>query len=220
MTEFKLTIDTDDGEYVRMLAGIRDLRLERLSGDPTPIKLPQYSQRDPHWKGVRIGHGNTTIGAWGCLISAFGMGMAWTFGSAYPPDYVNKEMTKANGYVGINKNRWVWGKAAEVFSGIALDKLIDCALIPAPLTEINAALADGSIVLIRVDNKPGRQGVQDHWVLVTKHVITADLQDGYEVADPWPLPDEEFLKTIPPAFCVPTWSASRAIFSIVTYRRT
>lgn len=216
---YMVTINSEEESLVRQFKNIEEMHVVKLQ-DPSPGAIaPQYSQRDPQWKDIRIGSGNTTIGAYGCVISSFGMGMARMFGDEYLPNYVNQKMREANGYVGTNKNRWVWGKPAEIFSGIVLGEVIDCSNVPAPLGVINDALLDEDIVLVRVDNNRAVNGVQDHWVLVTRRVITPALQDGYSIADPWPLPGEEYIKTIPPAFCIPTWSASRAIFSIVTYRR-
>jgi hypothetical protein len=50
---------------------------------------------------------------------------------------------------------------------------------PAPLSEIDAGLAAGSLTVVRVDYSPD-PGVQGHWV-----VLHEELDDDYQMWDPW-----------------------------------
>jgi hypothetical protein len=67
---------------------------------------------------------------------------------------------------------------------VKYDKRIQCNNPPAPLNQIDAALAAGMPVIVKVDYSPVG-GVQDHWI-----VLKDKQGSDYLIQDPWPFPAE------------------------------
>ena len=157
-------------------------------------------QRDPRWANVKLGTSDTTIGSYGCLLNDITMYVNWLLGTNYTPAQMNEIIKAENGFVKGNLLRFasVW----EAFHEIAADKFIRTPLTPAPLSEIDAVLADGRPVIVET-----RQNKRtEHWVLIV------GKRDGrYVCNDPWTGKQVDFESTF--------GEAGRWIYTIVSYKR-
>ncbi|HJW84722.1 MAG TPA: SH3 domain-containing protein [Anaerolineae bacterium] len=146
------------------------------------FEFERYSQTDPRWKNVRLGFDNeSTIGGFGCLLTCVTMA-ATGFGYAETPASLNEKLKALGPNVGFMSAMLVWGGIARALPGVTLRRLVDCDNPPAPLADIDAALAAGFPVIVEVDyeNKPG---YQYHWL------ILYGKKDGdYLLQDPYPYP--------------------------------
>jgi hypothetical protein len=68
--------------------------------------------------------------------------------------------------------------------GVNYQRRIQCNNPPAPLAEIDAVLASGLPVIVKVDSLPAA-GMQDHWI-----VLYAKEGSDYLIQDPWRYPAE------------------------------
>jgi len=142
--------------------------------------LVNYSQRDPAWKSVKMGKSSETIGHVGCALTTVAMLVS---GHGYPetPKTLNAKLKSRGGYVDA---AIIWGAVTSIYPGIAFRNLLLCRDTPAPLSQINAAIAAGQPVLVEVDSSPKR-GLQTHWM-----VLYAKKGKDYLMQDPWPHPTE------------------------------
>jgi len=136
----------------------------------------QLYQNDSRWKDEILGFGQTqTIGQFGCLLTALAM-VGNHYGGNETPSSFNQKMKQAGGFSGP------WIRSAmisAVYPGIRYQKHALCDKQPAPLIEIDAGLAAGSLVVVMVDYSPD-PGVQGHWV-----VLHHKQGDDYLMWDPW-----------------------------------
>lgn len=142
--------------------------------------IQPLSQQDPRWKGKNLGQDQITIGKFGCLLTCMAM-VANGYGADETPASLNDKMLAAGGFMGALVMPSVMPK---VVSQVRFVKYIPCQDQPAPLAEIDAALAADKPVIVEVDYSPA-QGLQNHWV-----VIYAKKGDDYLIRDPWPYPPE------------------------------
>jgi hypothetical protein len=168
-----------------------------------------FSQRDPRWADVRLGHSYTTLGGYGCLVCAVASALV-DFGLDTDPARLNRWLARNGGFTG--GNLFVFGAVEGL--GMALERLVDCARRPAPVGELAEALEDGAAVVAKVDFHPGG-GVNEHWVRVLR--FTAD--DAL-IVDPW-LPPGAGLTWLMPRYAPPGWEGpARAIFRAAVYVAT
>ncbi|MBC8332188.1 MAG: hypothetical protein H8E28_09430 [Anaerolineae bacterium] len=133
-------------------------------------------QNDPKWKGVKLGHDNKeTIGTWGCLLTSMTM-VANGFGNNETPESMNQKMKSAGGFQGALV---IPAMLPSVCPGIVYKGYQPCENNPAPLAQIDAALAAGMPVIAQVDWSP-KAGLQTHWV-----VIYGKEGDRYLMKDPY-----------------------------------
>ena len=71
--------------------------------------ITPLSQRDSRWKYEKLGYGNTTIGSYGCLLTAL-----TCLARIDDVRKVNEILKKNNGYVGDNGNLIVWSKVSTI----------------------------------------------------------------------------------------------------------
>ncbi len=141
--------------------------------DVTPL-----SQMDPRWKDKPLGFDTITIGNYGCLMTCMTM-IANYYGFNETPDTVNEKMKAVNGYQGA----LIIPSAFPIaFPGMVYRNFINCENSPAPMSEIDAYLAQGKPVIIEVDYAPN-PGLQNHWV-----VLYAKRGSDYLMRDPYPYP--------------------------------
>lgn len=147
-------------------------------------------QNDDQWKDVPLGtSGETTIGKWGCLLTSVTM-MLNGIGYSETPVTVNDKMKKAGGFQGA---LFIPSVLPYVWPNCAYRDMQPCETTPAPIQQIDAAVAAGKPVILQVDwNK--QAGIQTHFVLVKDK-----KGDDYIIYDPYKYsgdgPDKDVLLT-------------------------
>ncbi|HEX5840559.1 MAG TPA: SH3 domain-containing protein [Anaerolineales bacterium] len=142
------------------------------------FKLVYHSQQDPQWKNDTLGFGGKgdTIGYVGCALTSVAMLLSG-HGFAETPKTLNQKMKNKQGFVNAGIR---WNVVSQVHPDVKLKANINCETGDAPLGQIDAALAAGQPVIVRVDASPN-PGLQWHYVL-----LYARKGDDYLMLDPWP----------------------------------
>jgi hypothetical protein len=153
------------------------------------FKTQNLYQNDEKWKGTKLGNSNETIGGWGCLLTSVTM-MLNGIGYSETPETVNEKMKKAGGFQGAF---FIPSVLPYVWPNCAYRDMQPCESSPAPITQIDAAIAAGKPVILQVDwNK--QAGIQTHFVLVKEK-----KGNDYVLYDPYKYggdnPDKEVLLT-------------------------
>ena len=145
------------------------------------MAFTQLYQNDPRWENKIMGFGKTeTIGKLGCLLTSMTM-VGNHFGGNETVASFNDKMKQNDGFQGA----WVRAfRISAVFPNVSYQKRIECDNQDAPLDEIDAALAGGSLPVVRVDYSPAA-GIQGHWVVLTKRD-----GDDYQMWDPFNSPEK------------------------------
>jgi hypothetical protein len=143
------------------------------------LPFPIWNQRDPRWANQRLGTVNgTTIGQYGCLITAISM-LNRGFdpsGVLYYPSNVDDLFTNQNGYA--NGNLVIWTAIRRILPNVAIIDHDNCASTPAPLGKIRDLLDKGGACILRVGfgGKPANM----HWLLAVGYA-----NDDIIFNDPW-----------------------------------
>jgi hypothetical protein len=142
------------------------------------FKLVYLSQQDPQWKADILGFGDPgdTVGYVGCALTSVSM-LVSGHGYAETPKTLNEKLKSQQGFVSSGIR---WDVVNKVHSQITLRENINCENTDAPLAKIDAALAAGQPVVVRVDSSPAA-GLQWHYVL-----LYARKGNDYLMLDPWP----------------------------------
>jgi hypothetical protein len=153
------------------------------------FKTQNLYQNDEKWKSVKLGNSSETIGGWGCLLTSVTM-MLNGIGYSETPETVNEKMKKAGGFQGAF---FIPSVLPFVWPNCAYRDMQPCETSPAPITQIDAAIAAGKPVILQVDwNK--QAGIQTHFVLVKEK-----KGNDYVLYDPYKYggdgPDKEVLLT-------------------------
>ena len=153
------------------------------------FKTQNLYQNDEKWKGTKLGNSNETIGGWGCLLTSVTM-MLNGIGYNETPETVNNKMKSAGGFQGAF---FIPSVLPYVWPNCAYRDMQPCESFPAPIAQIDAAIAAGKPVILQVDwNK--QAGIQTHFVLVKEK-----KGDDYVLYDPYKYggdgPDKEVLLT-------------------------
>ncbi|HLO15883.1 MAG TPA: C39 family peptidase [Anaerolineales bacterium] len=153
------------------------------------FKTQNLYQNDEKWKNVKLGNSAETIGGWGCLLTSATM-MLNGIGYNETPETVNEKMKKAGGFQGAF---FIPSVLPYIWPNCAYRDMQSCESYPAPIAQIDAAVAAGKPVILQVDwNK--QVGVQTHYVLVKeKKGNDYVLYDPYKYAGDGP--DSEVLLT-------------------------
>jgi hypothetical protein len=146
-------------------------------------------QNDDAWKNTPLGHSKETIGGWGCLLTSAAM-ILNGIGYNETPVTVNEKMKKAGGFQGAF---FIPSVLPYIWSNCAYRDMQPCETSPAPIAQIDAAVAQGKPVILQVDwNK--QAGIQTHFVLVKQK-----KGGDYVIYDPYKYsgdgPDKEVLLT-------------------------
>ena len=164
--------------------------LGRLMNDPSAW----YSQLDPRWSGITIGHGPQRISAWGCLLTCMAMGLT-AYGARFNPAELNERL-KTEGDQGFIGSNVQFIAPTRVLPGLKQGKNMasfEDSAVPFtapwtgedPLSRIDVALALGQIVLAQVDTKPNdglfNSNIEQHWVILVKRTPAGD---DYLILDP------------------------------------
>ena len=159
-----------------------------------------YSQLDPRWQAEQLGHGQQTIGAWGCLLVCQAM-MLTACGLPITPSQLNQRLRVlgSSGFQGSNvqfvaptlllgsleqgRNFRSW--ASPDIPWTEWDEGID------PIARIDQALAAGHIVFAQVDREPNNafyhSNTEQHWVIL---VTRTPDGDDYLMLDPMTSPTQ------------------------------
>ncbi len=153
------------------------------------FKTQNLYQNDDQWKATKLGNSNETIGGWGCLLTSVTM-MLNGIGYNETPQSVNDKMKQAGGFQGAF---FIPSILPYVWPNSQYRDMQPCEDSPAPIAQIDAAIAAGKPVILQVDwNK--QAGIQTHFVLVKEK-----KGDDYVLYDPYKYPgdgpDKEVLLT-------------------------
>jgi hypothetical protein len=153
------------------------------------FKTQNLYQNDEKWKSTKLGNSNETIGGWGCLLTSVTM-MLNGIGYNETPETVNEKMKASGGFQGAF---FIPSVLPYVWPNCAYRDMQPCEAFPAPIAQIDAAVAQGKPVILQVDwNK--QAGIQTHFVLVKEK-----KGDDYVLYDPYKYggdgPDKEVLLT-------------------------
>ena len=142
------------------------------------FQLVYLSQQDPQWKNDLLGFGDPgdTIGMYGCALTSVAM-LVSGHGYSETPKTLNEKMKANQGFVSSGIR---WDIVARVHPQVTLRENISCENTDAPLARIDAALAAGQPVVVRVDSSPA-PGLQWHYVMVY-----ARKGNDYLMLDPYP----------------------------------
>ena len=125
------------------------------------FKTENLYQNDDAWKKKSLGNSNETIGGWGCLLTSVTM-MLNGIGYNETPLTVNEKMKAKGGFQGAF---FIPSVLPYAFPNLVYKDMEPCEAFPAPISRIDAAVAQGKPVILQVDwNK--KAGVQTHFVLV------------------------------------------------------
>ncbi|HET9589081.1 MAG TPA: C39 family peptidase [Anaerolineales bacterium] len=144
-----------------------------------PFKLVYYSQNDPKWKDDRLGlseQKSDTIGYVGCALTSVAM-MLSGHGFTETPKSLNEKLKKIGGFAGSGIR---WHSVSQLHPEIRSPSIIKCHDTPAPLAQIDAALAKGQPVIVAVDSTAA-PGYLSHYVL-----LIGRKGNDYLMLDPWP----------------------------------
>jgi hypothetical protein len=145
------------------------------------MAIKQFSQTDPQWKSAILGFDKTsTIGGYGCLLTSFAMCATHYGASDLTPASLNDKMKAAGGFQ-AGTAYIVGGLLGSVVPGFSVDYR-QAHGVPAPMAEIDAALAGNRPVIAEVDWSPSA-GLQTHYV-----VLYAKEGSEYLAYDPYPYP--------------------------------
>jgi len=132
-------------------------------------------QNDESWKNNALGISSETIGVWGCLLTSATM-MLNGVGYNETPVTVNDKMKVAGGFQGAF---FIPCVLPYIWPNCAYRDMQPCETTPAPIAQIDAAVAAGKPVILQVDwNK--QRGIQTHFVLVKEK-----KGDDYVLYDPY-----------------------------------
>ena len=144
------------------------------------FKTQNLYQNDDKWKNTKLGNSNETIGGWGCLLTSVTM-MLNGIGYSETPETVNEKMKNAGGFQGAF---FIPSVLPFIWPNSAYRDMQPCENFPAPLDQIDAAVAAGKPVILQVDwNK--QAGIQTHFVLVKER-----KGDDYVLYDPYKYPGD------------------------------
>ena len=153
------------------------------------FKTQNLYQNDEKWKNTKLGNSSETIGGWGCLLTSVTM-MLNGIGYNETPETVNEKMKKAGGFQGAF---FIPSVVPLIWPNCAYRDMQPCESSPAPIAQIDAAVAAGKPVILQVDwNK--QAGIQTHYVLIKEK-----KGNDYVLYDPYKYggdgPDKEVLLT-------------------------
>ncbi len=130
----------------------------------------QYFQNDSRWEKKPLGFNpNATIRDFGCLLTSMTM-VANHFGGDYTPESYNEVMKQNDGY--SPGQQWIKTFAiTKVLPSVKYQKGVECPNTPAPMADIDAGLAAGSLVIVNVDRDAKDttfSPADGHWVVIHK----------------------------------------------------
>jgi hypothetical protein len=145
------------------------------------VTIQHFSQNDPKWKSTLLGFDkSSTIGGYGCLLTSLAMVATGYGATGLTPATLNDKLKAAGGFE-PGTAYLIGGLIGSAAPGMSVE-YHPAHGVPAPLAEIDAALAEGQPVIIEVDWSPN-PGLQTHYM-----VVYAKDGHDYLVYDPYPYP--------------------------------
>jgi len=175
-----------------------------------PFNLVYYSQNDPQWKSDKLGFGkqaSDTIGYIGCALTSVSI-MLSGHGYTETPKSLNQKLKNVDGFAGAGIR---WYQVSQLHPQVRIKSIIACGDTPAPLAQIDAAIAAGQPAIVQVDSTSA-PGVLTHYV-----VLYARKGNDYLMLDPWPYQPDIKKET----YLMPRYSQGnplqRSILQIILY---
>lgn len=152
--------------------------------------ITPFCQNDPRWKNHKLGHGQKTLGEFGCLLSCMSM-MLTGFGESYTPLSLNNALLNRSGGQGFDASNVYFLAPAYLIDHVKfydnwMPKQNTGATFakydPNLLSRIDQEIAAGQAVILQVDTDPTdpyTYGSEQHWVFVL-----AKQGNDYLVLDP------------------------------------
>ena len=175
-----------------------------------PFQLVYYAQNDPKWKDDKLGFGTgekETLGYVGCALTSVAM-MLSGHGHSETPKSLNEKLKKIKGFAGSGI---VWWAVNQLYPQVRITSVIKCTDTPAPLEQINAALAAGQPAIVAVDSTAA-PGYLSHYVM-----LIGRKGNDYLMLDPWPYQPDVNKET----YLMPRYShgnpLQRSIMQVVLY---
>jgi len=147
------------------------------------FNLVYYAQNDPKWKDDTLGFSTSgeTLEKVGCALSSIAMLLSG-YGFEETPKSLNQKLKNIQGFINSSIK---WGSVCQLYPQVqvapGVNPLQRYENVDAPLGTINASLAAGHPVVVRVD-ATSRPDFQWHFVLV----YAQNGPDDYFMLDPWP----------------------------------
>jgi hypothetical protein len=174
------------------------------------FKLVYYAQNDPEWKDDKLGFGTgekETLGYVGCALTSVAM-MLSGHGYTVTPKSLNEKLKKIKGFAGSGI---VWWAVNQLYPKVRITSVIKCSDSPAPLEQINVALAAGQPAIVAVDSTAA-PGYLSHYVM-----LIGRKGNDYLMLDPWPYQPDVNKET----YLMPRYShgnpLQRSIMQVVLY---
>ena len=172
--------------------------------------FPLWSQRDQRWSKDQLGTSRWTLGQRGCLVTAIAMGVTNAIDTEITPKTLNAQLTVNSGYV--DGGSLVFAAVERLYPAMQLQEVVDCRFVPAPAADIARWVADGQVVVVKIDMDLTDPDVDEHWVL-----LVSGTQHVFQIHDPWPVAAMQRPLELPPAYCKQGWTPARAIYRYARY---
>lgn len=177
-------------------------------------RITPISQNDPRWKDTRLGDAgsDTTIGAWGCLLTTFTM-IANSFGKDLSPQDLNRQMVLKRLF--LDHKATPWNALSSIYNDIIYEGRLEMRNTPNLTDRIDAALRSGNPVAVQVDYTPDSPYTPNdqHWVLI----VGREASD-YRINETWVYPAQEM--SMRSRYGRAGQSLKKSIISAVFYRTT
>ncbi len=150
-----------------------------------------YSQKDSRWHGDQLGHGQQTLGSWGCLLTCYAM-MLTAYGVQFNPAELNQRLVGHETDRGFNGSSVQFIAPATLLQGLRQGSNLrswPTSDVPTtvwqdgidPIQRIDTALAAGHAVIAQVDFQPIDSNIDQHWVIIVQRTPEGD---DYLILDP------------------------------------
>jgi hypothetical protein len=124
------------------------------------------------------------------------------------PKSLNQKLQKVKGFVGSGI---AWYTVSQLYPQVRINSIIKCYDTPAPLAQIDSALAKGQPAIVCVDSQPSPE-FRSHYV-----VLIGRKGNDYLMLDPWPYQTDVNKET----YLMPRYSQGnplqRSIMQVVLY---
>lgn len=167
-----------------------------------PNTFPKFSQRDPRWATDKLGTSGSSMGGWGCLVTA-AAAIFKSYGIDTDPGRLNKLMVDWNGFEGGNLWRW-W--TAGLHLPVTWEREPAGTTVRERIALVKELTSQGIAPILCVDFQLSTSDLQSHFVVGL--AVTPD--NDVIIMDSW----DGQVKLFSKAYGSPLWG----IWRIDTYR--